>query len=313
MMHHEAGVKVVTVGGRPTAGPMQAASGSRGARYISLETLDANIMDVEDSLLAASSDGGSSFLPNRTTANDVYIVDAGVNLRDQVRRKSEDQDQTPLQFAYEAADCRVYWTPQTVFNYTALWQYAADAAWVNGTLCVAGSTGYSGSSSSNTTLEWQDPDADADGSDDAASPIVVTNSGPSAGSSLFDIDTYLSSLTANATATADSVSSLDDVGKRGRYSALAATQIIACNATTPCKVSHQVCKEIQLCRGQAKKSICVDTCHGGKSSSCGGGSGCEAVVKGTATAVVGLQTKSTGFCVPTPTACLANGKTKLLS
>lgn len=271
---------------------MQAASGSRGARYMSLDTLDANIMDIADSL-ASEGSPQSDFLPNRTTANDVYIVGAGVNLRDQVRRGED----TPLQFVYEAADCRIFWTPQTVFNYTALWQYVTDAAWRNSTLCVAGSTGYA----SNTTLE-QDPTGSGASSD----------TGSSAGSS-FDIDTYLKTLKPNATAAAavDSTSSLDDISKKKKYAVSSAQT--SCNATTPCKASWQVCKEIRLCQGQAKKSMCVDTCHGGKSSSCGSRAGCEAVVRGTATAVVGLQTKSTGFCVPTPTACQLNGKTALVT
>jgi hypothetical protein len=67
----------------------------------------------------------------------VYIIDNTINLRDQVRKGQT----TPLQFAYEPADCRIYFTPKTIANYTALWQYAADAVWNNPALCVEGSTG----------------------------------------------------------------------------------------------------------------------------------------------------------------------------
>ncbi|KAL2291764.1 hypothetical protein FJTKL_11958 [Diaporthe vaccinii] len=131
MMHHQAGVKVVAVGGRPTTGPMQGVAAGRGARSYSLSVLDANIGFAQD-LLASAGSPDVNFLPNRSTANDVYIVDAGVNLRDQVRQ----DDETPLQFTYEAADCRIFWTPKTIFNYTALWQYAADAIWSNTTLAL---------------------------------------------------------------------------------------------------------------------------------------------------------------------------------
>ncbi|MCJ1306602.1 hypothetical protein MMC25_000245, partial [Agyrium rufum] len=48
----------------------------------------------------------------------------------------------PVQFVYEAADCRIFFTPQTIYNYTNLWSYAADATWQNPALCVSGSTGY---------------------------------------------------------------------------------------------------------------------------------------------------------------------------
>ncbi|KAH8659319.1 hypothetical protein BGZ60DRAFT_456892 [Tricladium varicosporioides] len=138
MMHHEAGVKVVTAGGRPVPGPMQSAAGARGARLYYTDTLDANI-ELAQLLYQAISSPNATFLPNRTEALQVYVLAASINLRDQIRK-----DQTiPLQFAYEAADCRIWYTPQTVYNYTALWQYAADAIWgTNKMLCVEGSTGF---------------------------------------------------------------------------------------------------------------------------------------------------------------------------
>ncbi|KAI0441351.1 hypothetical protein F4803DRAFT_552238 [Xylaria telfairii] len=133
MMHHEAGVRTVTVGGRPSPGPMQAVGGTRGARSLSTDILDNNINFARELLTGTSE---AEFLPNRTEALDIFIVGAAINLRDQVR----EGETTPLQFAYEAADCRIYFTPATVFNYTALWQYAADAIWTNPGLCVGGST-----------------------------------------------------------------------------------------------------------------------------------------------------------------------------
>lgn len=48
----------------------------RGARSYSLSVLDANIVFVQN-LLASTGSVDAGFLPNRTTANDVYIVDAG--------------------------------------------------------------------------------------------------------------------------------------------------------------------------------------------------------------------------------------------
>ncbi|KAI1149354.1 hypothetical protein F4825DRAFT_453523 [Nemania diffusa] len=142
MMHHEAGVRIVTVGGRPTTGPMQAVGGTRGAVAFATDILDNNI-DFARQLLEGTSE--ADFLPNRTEALDIFVTSASINLRDQVRAG----ETTPLQFAYEAADCRIYFTPQTIFNYTALWQYAADAIWTNPGLCVAGSTGYATASSTS--------------------------------------------------------------------------------------------------------------------------------------------------------------------
>ncbi|CCD42796.1 similar to peptidase S41 family protein [Botrytis cinerea T4] len=117
MFRHEAGVRVVVVGGTPTTGPMQAPAGSRGARDYDTFTLDANI-DFTQHLLQNQSSTDAIFLPNRTEQLSVFVYFADINLRDQVRKNEE----IPLQFAYEAADCRIYYTPQTVYNYTNLWR-----------------------------------------------------------------------------------------------------------------------------------------------------------------------------------------------
>jgi hypothetical protein len=90
----------------------------------------------------------SDFLPNRTESLDVEVVYSAINLRDQVR-KGED---TPLQFVYDAADCRIFFTPKTVFNLAALWKYAADAIWAKPELCVKDSTGYATTNASDTKL-----------------------------------------------------------------------------------------------------------------------------------------------------------------
>lgn len=129
MMHHEAGVRTVVAGGRPQVGPMQALAGSRGALYYEAADLDSDISLAEDINVTVISD-----LPNRNV--DFRINVAGFNLRDQVRRG----ENFPLQFAYEAADCRIFYTLQTFNDYAALWQYAADAIWTNPKLCVPGST-----------------------------------------------------------------------------------------------------------------------------------------------------------------------------
>ena len=131
MMHPEAGVRTVSVGGRPTPGPMQAPAGNRGARSYSVNALDIDIYIAEE-----IDNTTSMLLPNRT--QDVLITYASINLRDQIRKGQD----VPLQFVYEAADCRIFFTPQTVLNLTNLWNYAASAIWNDSSLCVQGSTGY---------------------------------------------------------------------------------------------------------------------------------------------------------------------------
>jgi hypothetical protein len=120
-------------------------SGTRGARAYSLSTLDANI-GYSQYLLQYYDDPRQKFLPNRTEALDVYIEYADLNLRDQIRKDSD----IPIQFVYEAANCRIFYTPATFYNMKNLWQYAADAIWTNSSLCVTNSTGYASTNGTNT-------------------------------------------------------------------------------------------------------------------------------------------------------------------
>ena len=138
MMSHQAGVRTVVAGGQPVTGAMQAASGTRGAQVYDTGRLDD---DIQRAIGINSST--SNYLPNRTEA---FLVEyASFNIRDQIRMN----ESTPLQFLYEAADSRIFYTPSTFSNYTNLWIYAANATWWTPQLCVEGSTGRT--SNINTT------------------------------------------------------------------------------------------------------------------------------------------------------------------
>lgn len=142
MMHWDAGVKNVVAGGRPSYGPMQTPSGSRAASSYGVEELDIDIANT----LAVQTDQDSGLddvFPDRTN-QDVYVFDAGISLRNQVR----EGETVPLQMQFEAADCRIFYTPLTFNNFTNLWKYAADAIWTNPDLCVEGSTGFATSKDS---------------------------------------------------------------------------------------------------------------------------------------------------------------------
>jgi hypothetical protein len=132
---------------------MQGVSGSRGASIYYTDELDSDIQFTQEILQDSIFDSSMSpyFLPNRTTELTVQVTYASINLRDQVR----ENETVPLQFAYEAADCRIFYTPHTFYNYSALWQYAADAIWTNPSLCVNGSTGFA--SKPNTPSDLNAP------------------------------------------------------------------------------------------------------------------------------------------------------------
>lgn len=151
MMTYQTGVRTVVVGGRPTTGPMQAASGNRGARVYS-----ADVLDHDFELARSVNQTAKSSLP-QTRDSGMYTIYAGFNLRDQLRPN----DTVPLQFQYKAADCRIYYTLANIYNMSRLWRDAASAIWDDTSLCVEGSTGYV--SSGNTTAAKVPPAPTAQG------------------------------------------------------------------------------------------------------------------------------------------------------
>lgn len=137
------GVRTVVAGGRPEPGPMQV-SGSRGAAIYWTDILDDDFRRA----------GNYSTIANATLPNiplDSDIRDRGIwtdwiaiNLRDQVRaEEKKEEEPIPLQFRYEAADCRIYYTLKNLYNMTQLWLDAASATWDDPSLCVDGSRGFS--------------------------------------------------------------------------------------------------------------------------------------------------------------------------
>ncbi|CAO2651399.1 Nn.00g039690.m01.CDS01 [Neocucurbitaria sp. VM-36] len=143
-MFTQAGVKTIVAGGAPTTGPMQAVGGNRGAALYSADGLDRHLNQL--SSLSKTDDAVLASVPQLLDTgyrdSGVYTTVLGVNLRDQIRGS----DPVPLQFKYEAADCRIFYTLGNVYNMSRLWRDAVSAAFDDRSLCVEGSTGYSNSS-----------------------------------------------------------------------------------------------------------------------------------------------------------------------
>lgn len=142
MMRHDAGVRSVVVGGRPNYGPMQTPSGSRGARHYDLESLS---IDVMNAFGVAEFVNQDVEILGPLNYSSFFYYTGGVSLRAQVR----EGETVPLAMQFEAADCRIFWTPETFNNFTNLWKYADAAATTLPELCVQGSTGYAGGHSAN--------------------------------------------------------------------------------------------------------------------------------------------------------------------
>lgn len=133
------GVRTVVAGGRPEPGPMQAVGGSRGAREYSAHHLDTEFAKAAN--VSAAARAALPEIPPDGIHRDtgMWTPYAGINLRDQIRE--DDAENIPLQFRYEPADCRIFYTLRNIYNATQLWRDVAAAAFVDPSLCVPGSTG----------------------------------------------------------------------------------------------------------------------------------------------------------------------------
>ncbi|KAG9228754.1 hypothetical protein BJ875DRAFT_525594, partial [Amylocarpus encephaloides] len=147
-MHTQAGVKMVVVGGRPETGPMQGVTGVRGSQVASGMEFGVYI----NTAISLNKTANFKELPNTKITIPIHLKDSeaiSLNSRNQIRKSKQD---TPLQFVYQAAHCRIWYTAASISNYEVLWQNAADALWINTSLCVAGSTNHPSSAQNITTI-----------------------------------------------------------------------------------------------------------------------------------------------------------------
>jgi hypothetical protein len=139
-----AGVRAVTVGGRPENKPIQTVTGSKGGEVIPMFTFPQYASDM---LNISSQVGTSSIKSNDATLSALANVpriavragDAQSRVQSQDQIRKGDSSATPLQFVYEAADCKIFYTPKSYSDPDLAWKQAWDA-FVDDSKCVTGST-----------------------------------------------------------------------------------------------------------------------------------------------------------------------------
>jgi hypothetical protein len=135
LLTQQAGVKTIAMGGRSNKKPIQAIGGVKGVNNYQFGFIQSTVQYAV---------GFDPSLNGSILRQDYYsdlpfmrAASAGVNTRDGLRRN--DTSGIALQFIYEEADCRLYYTPEMTVDITALWKGAADAQWGNNGKCVTGS------------------------------------------------------------------------------------------------------------------------------------------------------------------------------
>jgi len=149
-MTKQTGVKTIAMGGRANKKPMQAIGGVKGVNnmlFSYLQSVARTAAHFASPEMQGKINGSvlkeydSSLVISRSTGS------PGVNVRDGLPKN--DTSGVALQFVYEEADCRLYYTPEMTVDVTAIWKAAADAQWSSGGKCVGASYGVASTAAVN--------------------------------------------------------------------------------------------------------------------------------------------------------------------
>ena len=157
-MKSQAAVHTITIGGRKQYGPIQGVGGSKGANvqtFLGLGVLAEQAHSLASPEQLPLFGNWSGVRENVAQAIKRLGTGSGrVNFESNIREG--DESVTPLQFVYEAADCRFFYTAPMLQDQTLVWKQTYDLRWNNGT-CVQGSTGHpsslSGGQNDTTYIE----------------------------------------------------------------------------------------------------------------------------------------------------------------
>ncbi|KAJ4015539.1 hypothetical protein NW752_007000 [Fusarium irregulare] len=183
LMTNVGGVRSLAFGGRPRKEPMQIMGGVRGAQAASFEALIDNMIETANATLQDLDENElpSDFMeiaqktwPVGVANLPLQLSQGNVNLRNAYQEGNSD---IPLQFEYQAADCRLYFTVENVLEPATAWVAAKEAIWGSAG-CVQGSTGGKGSlKDRESSQDKKEGGAKETGDADSAGSIARSQSG----------------------------------------------------------------------------------------------------------------------------------------
>ncbi|KAJ9612286.1 hypothetical protein H2200_003883 [Cladophialophora chaetospira] len=163
LLKYQAKVESIVAGGRPRNGPAQSMGSVKGNEVEPLKNVLQVVKYFYDQAPAELIEQA-----NETPLKDLWDNADTITLRNDKKAgpvqvnifnaiAQYDESLTPLQFVYEAADCRLWYQPSHLLDITTLWTTVAEQAFaLNGqekySLCVPGSTGHPSSLSGNQAL-----------------------------------------------------------------------------------------------------------------------------------------------------------------
>jgi hypothetical protein len=152
LLKNQGAVRTIVVGGRPQPGPMQGVGGTKGAQVFAWDDIQVRMQAIfflgspAQRAQWNKTDLGRTAFATQLFKRSAYQggqIAGGVNLKDNLRQG--DASKIPLEFIYEAADCRMFFTAGMVNDVTQVWKGVADRMFRTGDkmgmkMCVEGST-----------------------------------------------------------------------------------------------------------------------------------------------------------------------------
>lgn len=143
MMTDQKNIKTTVAGGRPTTGPMQAVAGVEGSQVAGFDEISdlaaATILLAPADQKKALKEGNVGILAeglaSKRAAN--LFSPGSINLQNAFRQTDA---QVPLQFLDAPANCRVYYTKDSLMDPDKMWKQTVDASFTDPQqFCVEGS------------------------------------------------------------------------------------------------------------------------------------------------------------------------------
>ncbi|KIY04068.1 uncharacterized protein Z520_00760 [Fonsecaea multimorphosa CBS 102226] len=142
-------VMSIVIGGRPQTGPMQTIGGVRGSRLFAYDSLAFMLQAYKNQTTAQSDSAADSQIFADWDYGPAERFGDGLRVNGFNAYRMSDPHNIPLHFAYEAADCRIWYTPEMIEDDTVLWSRVAELAFADRTqnviespYCLEGSTGH---------------------------------------------------------------------------------------------------------------------------------------------------------------------------
>lgn len=134
------GVRTVAVGGRPRIGPMQAIGGVKGSQtltFTSISQFYEGANEVVQNATAAKKplftskelDVFKDHIPMALEKLPIRLSVGQINFRNAF---APFNDEVPTHFIYQPANCRLFYTPESLGNPVPTWENAARGIWGKG-------------------------------------------------------------------------------------------------------------------------------------------------------------------------------------